>query len=259
MKTVLITGASSGIGKELSYVYAENNFNLVLAARRKNNLEEIKNDLEKKHSVSVNIFDIDLSKLDSAEKLYEKTKAMNLKVDVLINNAGFGVSGQFTDIDMDKEADMLMLNMITLTKLTKLFAKEMVKTGSGHIINIASTAAFQPIPTMATYAATKAYVLSFSEAIAYELKKQSRIGAGVKVTAICPGATQSEFAQTADMGNPSMFNKAPTSRELAEFTYKAMIKGKTTAIHGAKNSFLTFTARFSPRKVVTAIAAKMVE
>jgi len=254
MKTALITGASSGIGKELAYVYAENNYNLILVARRKNNLEKIKTDIGKKHSVSVELFDIDLSKLDSAEKLYEKTKAMNLKVDALINNAGFGVSGPFTEIDMDKEADMLMLNMLTLTKLTKLFAKDMVIAGSGHIINIASTAAFQPIPTLATYAATKSYVLNFSEAIAYELKKQN-----VKVTAICPGATQSEFAQVADMGDPAMFNKAPTSRELAEFTYKAMIKGKTTAIHGAKNSFLTFTTRLSPRKVVTAFAAKMVE
>ena len=254
MKTVLITGASSGIGKELAYVYAENNFNLVLVARRKNNLEDIKNDIEKKHSVSVELFVIDLSKLDSAEKLYETVNAKKLKIDVLINNAGYGVSGPFTDTNTEKETGMLVLNMITLTKLSKLFGNDFAKNKDGHIINIASTAAFQPVPTMATYAATKAYVLSFSEAIAYEMKKQN-----VKVTAICPGATQSEFAHTADMGDPAMFNKAPTSRELAEFTYKAMKKGKTTAIHGAKNSFLTFTTRLTPRKIITAVAAKMVE
>ncbi len=253
MKTTLITGASSGIGKELAHVYAENNFNLILVARRKERLQEVKTDIEKKHSVSVEILDMDLSKLDSAENLYGKITAKSLKVDVLINNAGYGVSGPFMETGTEKETGMLVLNMITLTKLSKLYANLFLKNNGGHIINIASTAAFQPIPTIATYAATKAYVLSFSEAIAYELKNTN-----VKVTAICPGATQSEFAQAADMGDPSMFNKAPTSRELAEFTYKAMKKGKTTAIHGAKNRFLTFTTRLSPRKVVTAIAAKMV-
>lgn len=254
MKTTLITGASSGIGKELAYVYAEKKFNLILVARRKERLQEIKTDIVNKHSVSVELFDIDLSQFDSAEKLYVKTSALDLKVDVLINNAGYGISGQFPDIDMEKETNMLMLNMVSLTKLTKLFAKEMLKAGSGHIINIASTAAFQPIPTMATYAATKAYVLSFSEAIAYELKNTN-----VKVTAICPGATQSEFAQVADVAGKSLFNKAPTSRDLAEFIYKSMRKGKTTAIHGGKNSFLTFIIRFVPRKAVAAIAAKMMD
>jgi short-subunit dehydrogenase len=253
MKTTLITGASSGIGKELAHVYAENNFNLILVARRKERLQEIKTDIEKKHKVSVDIIDQDLSKLNSAEQLFEKAKTLNLNVDILINNAGYGVSGPFKDTDMEKETGMLVLNMVTLTKLSKLYANHFLKNNGGHIINIASTAAFQPIPTIATYAATKAYVLSFSEAIAYEFKNTK-----VKVTAICPGATQSEFAHAADMGDPAMFDKAPTSRELAEFTYKAMKRGKTTAIHGAKNSFLVFTTRLSPRKVVTAIAAKMV-
>jgi short-subunit dehydrogenase len=254
MKTTLITGASSGIGKELAYVYAENNFNLILVARRKERLQEIKTNIEKKHNVSVDIIDQDLSKLNSAEQLFKKATSLDIKVDILINNAGYGVSGPFMKTNPEKETGMLVLNMVTLTKLSKLYAKYFLKNNGGHIINIASTAAFQPIPTIATYAATKAYVLSFSEAIAYELIKTN-----VKVTDICPGATQSEFAHAADMGDPSMFDKAPTSRELAEFTYKAMIKGKTTAIHGAKNRFLTFTTRLSPRKVVTAIAAKMVE
>jgi len=254
MDTVLVTGASSGIGKELAYVYAKNNYNLILVARRKNNLEEIKSDIEKQHPISVDLFDVDLSKLKSAEQLYEEVNKNKLQVDILINNAGFGVSGGFNEIEMDREADMLLLNMVTLTKLTKLFAKDFVKNRSGHIINIASTAAFQPIPTLATYSATKAYVLSLSEAIAYELKKHN-----VKVTVICPGATQSEFAYVADMGNPAMFKNAPTSRELAEFTYNAMKKRRTTAIHGVKNNILVFLTRFSPRKLVTAISAKMVQ
>ena len=253
MKTVLITGASSGIGKELAYVYAEKNYNLVLAARRKDRLEEIKEDIKNKHSVSVEIFDIDLSKLDSAEELYKKVSDKNIKVDVLINNAGFGMNGGFNDIDIDTEENMLVLNMITLTKLTRLFAQPMIKAGHGNIINIASTAAFQAVPKLAAYSASKAYVLNFSEAIAYELKDDN-----IKVTTICPGPTQSEFAQIAKMED-SPYSKAPTSRELAEFTYKKMKEGKVTAIHGFKNSFLAFSQRFIPRQAVISVGAKMME
>ena len=253
MKTVLITGASSGIGKEMAYVYAENNYNLILVARRKENLEAIKSDIESKHKITVEIFDIDLSKTDSAELLYKKVSDKSLKVDVLINNAGFGINGQFKDIDMEWEGSMLMLNMVTLTKLTKLFVKNMIKSGSGNIVNIASTASFQAVPNFATYAATKAYVLSFSEAIAYELKNDN-----INVTVICPGATKSEFADVAK-ADEKLFSKAPTSRELAEFTYKSMKKGKVTAIHGFKNNLMVQSIRTTPRKIVTAVAAKVME
>jgi len=253
MKTVLITGASSGIGKELAYVYAEKNYTLILAARRKERLVEIKTDIKNKHSVFVEIFDIDLSKTSSAEVLYKRVCDKNIKVDVLINNAGFGMSGDFNDIEMNTEENMLVLNMLTLTKLTRLFAKQMIKTGKGNIVNIASTAAFQAIPKFAAYSASKAYVLSFSEAIAYELKDDN-----IKVTAICPGATQSEFSEVAKMDD-ALFSKAPTSRELADFTYKNMTKGKVMAIHGLKNNFLTFIQRFVPRQMTINITAKMME
>lgn len=253
MKTVLITGASSGIGKELAYIFAEKNYNLVLAARRKDRLEEIKADIKNKHSASVEIFDIDLSKLDSAEELYKKVSDNNIKVDVLINNAGFGMKGGVNDIDINREENMLILNMITLTKLTRLFVGPMITAGKGNIVNIASTAAFQAVPKLAAYSATKAYVLSFSEAIAYELKEDN-----IKVTTICPGATQSEFAHVAKMDD-SFSSKAPTSRELAEFTYKKMEEGKVAAIHGFKNNFLTFSQRFVPRKMIINISAKIME
>jgi len=253
MKTVLITGASSGIGKELAYIYATKNYNLVLAARRKDRLEEIKGSIKNKHSVSVEIFDIDLSKLDSAEELYKKVSEKKIKVDVLINNAGFGMNGGFNDIDIDREENMLILNMLTLTKLTRLFVMPMIKAGNGNIVNIASTAAFQAVPKLAAYSASKAYVLSFSEAIAYELRDDN-----IKVTTICPGPTQSEFAQVARMED-SPFSKAPTSRDLAEFTYKRMKEGKVTAIHGFKNNFLTFIQRFVPRQMTINISAKMME
>jgi len=253
MKTSLITGASAGIGKETAYVYAENNYNLILIARRKENLEAIKKDIEEKHKVKVYIFDIDLSKSESAEQVYNKVKEINLNVDVLINNAGFGINGEFIKINMLHEEDMLMLNMITLTKLTKLYAKDMVDKKEGHIINIASTAAFQGIPGFATYAATKAYVLHFSEAIAQELKKHN-----VKVSVINPGATQSEFAKISN-ANDKVFAKAPTSKDLAEFIFHSMKKGKINAIYGLKNKLMVFSARFSPRIIVTRIAGKMMK
>ena len=253
MKTVLITGASSGIGKEMAYVYAENNYNLILVARRKENLEAIKQNIEQKHKIQVEIFDIDLSKTDSAELLYKEVSDQNLKVDVLINNAGFGINGKFKDIDMEWEESMLILNMVTLTKLTKLFVKDMVKAGGGNIVNIASTAAFQSVPNFSSYAATKAYVLSFSESIAYELKNDN-----IYVTVICPGATKSEFAEVSN-ADEKLFSKAPTSNELAEFTYKSMKKRKTTAIYGFKNNLMVQSIRTTPRKLVTAIAAKVME
>jgi len=253
MKTVLITGASSGIGKETAYVYAEHNYNLILSARRKENLEAVKKEIEERHKVKVDIFDLDLSETNSAELLYNQVKAANLKVDVLINNAGFGINGNFIDIDINKEESMLILNIITLTKLTKLFVQDMVKNKNGHIINIASTAAFQGIPKFATYAASKAYVLHFSEAIAQELKKDN-----VKVTVINPGATQSEFANTAK-ANEKHFSKAPSSRDLAEFIYKTMKNGKISSIHGLINKIMSFSTRLTPRNLLTKIAGKMME
>ena len=252
-ETVLITGASSGIGRETAYIYAKNKYNLVLVARRKNELEIIKQDIKNLHKVNVSIFDMDLSKLDSAELLYKVIKNAKLNIDILINNAGFGISGDFKDIDINKEESMLILNIISLTKLTKLFLKDMLMQKSGHIINIASTAAFQGVPDFATYAASKAYVLHFSEALAEELRTSN-----IKVSAICPGATQSEFAKTAET-NSNIFDKAPTSHDLAVFIFKSMKKGKVTAIEGLKNNILVLIQRTAPRKLITKIAGKFME
>ncbi len=253
MKTVLITGASSGIGKETAFVFANNGYDLVLVARRIERLEAIKNEIEANGNSKVYIFNLDLSKLESADLLYNKIKDNSLDIDVLINNAGFGINEKFIDSDIDKETDMILLNVVTLTRLTKLFLKDMIKKGSGHIVNIASTAAFQAIPKFAVYAATKSYVLSFSEAIAFELK-----GTGVSVTAICPGATQSEFAKVSN-ANEAVFKNKPDSKDLADFVYKSMKNKKTVAIHGLKNRLLVLSQRFSPRSIVTAIAAKIME
>ncbi len=253
-KTVLITGASSGIGMETAYVYAQNNYNLVLVARRKEKLENIKKDINNKYKVSVDIFDLDLSKTNSANQLYKITSEKSLIIDVLINNAGFGLSNYFDDIDIEREEKMLMLNIVTLTKLSKLYLKDMKKQKSGHIINIASTAAFQAIPGFSTYAASKAYVLHFSEAIARELKNEN-----INVTVICPGATHSEFAKTAGADKLKLFQNIPSSKEIGKFIYNCMIKSRTTAIHGFKNNILAFANRFVSRKVSTILAGKFME
>ena len=253
MKNVLITGASSGIGKELAFVFAENGFNLILVARRSDNLQIIKTDIQSLHQVAVHIITQDLSSIISAETVFNEVEKLGLLVDVLINNAGFGINTSFDEMDVEQESHMLILNIVTLTKLSRLFGNSMITQGSGHIINIASTAAFQAVPSFSSYAASKAYVLSFSEAIEYELKPK-----GVKVTTICPGATQSEFASVAK-ANDKIFAKAPTSLDLAHFTFKAYSKNKGTAIHGVINSIMTFGLRFTPRKMATKIAAIMMK
>lgn len=253
MKTVLITGASSGIGRELALVFSEKNYRPVLVARRKNMLDLLAEDIKATYFIDALVIPIDLLKPDSAEKLLHIIEKEKIYIDVLVNNAGFGDFGVFHQEDINKIESMMNLNMLTLTKLSRLFAPQMVKNGYGHIVNIASTAAFQPVPKFAVYAATNAYVLNFSEAFAYELRPF-----GVYVTTICPGPTQSEFQERAGMVNSNkIFSIAPLSFMLAEFIFESMMKKKTLAIYGSKNRFLAFMLRFSPRKMIIRIAAKM--
>ncbi len=251
MKTALITGASSGIGKELAFVYAENGYQLILTARRLSNLEEIKAEIKKKHDITAVVIKMDLSQSGSADKLYQEVVAKKLQVDVLINNAGFGQFGNYIEQNTRQEEQMLMLNIVSLVKLSKLFALEMQKRKTGDIVHIASNAAFQPVPTMAAYAASKAFVLHFAEATAMELKED-----GIRVSAICPGATQSEFDKVAKM-NPDFFANAPSSRELAEFTFKKMSTRKTVAVQGFVNRISAWAVPFVPRKWIMNIAKSM--
>jgi uncharacterized protein len=253
-KTALITGASSGIGRESAFVYAKNEYDLIVVARRKENLESLKADIENLYKVKVYCLDIDLSEIGSATLLYDKVRALGLKPEVIINNAGFAINGQFKDIDEKREEEMLILNMITLTKITKYFLKDMLQGDTpGYIINIASNGAFQGVPGFATYAASKAYVLHFTEALAEELKNTK-----VKAIAICPGPTKSEFAATAYMSNTKMFEKVPEASDLAKFIFDSMSKSKTTRIHGFKNRLQAFGQRFAPRQLVTRIAGKVI-
>ncbi|MBC7381593.1 MAG: SDR family oxidoreductase [Bacteroidia bacterium] len=254
MKTALITGASNGIGLELAKIHAGRGGNLVLVARNKPKLEELKAELEMQYKVLVLIIEKDLSVKDSAQQVYEEIKRLNIEVDYLINNAGFGDYGMFYETDWNKEFQMINLNITTLTQFTKLFIKDMVIRKSGKIMNVASTAAFLSGPTMAVYFATKAYVLSFSEAIANEVNDK-----GVSVTALCPGATESGFQQTAAMQESGLVKgkKLPAAKEVALFGYEEMLKGKTVAIHGFMNYIMANVVRFLPRALVVKVTRKI--
>ncbi|MHC1706345.1 MAG: SDR family NAD(P)-dependent oxidoreductase [Bacteroidales bacterium] len=255
-KTALITGASNGIGKELARIHASKGDNLVLVARTKTKLEELKKELSSNHGIDVHVMIKDLSLPSAALDVYTETKHLNLEIDYLINNAGFGDFGQFHKTDWEKEYRMINLNITALTQFTKLFLQDMVSRGHGRIMNVASIASFQPGPGMAVYFATKAYVLSFSEAINSELKDN-----GITVTALCPGPTQSGFMEASALDNSKLFKgkKHPDSRTVARFGYKAMMKGKAVAIHGTKNYILANSGRFAPRALVVKIAGKMME
>jgi len=248
--TALITGASNGIGLELAKIHAQHGDNLVLVARNLNKLNELKIEIEKQYKVQVYIIGKDLSERNSAQEVYDETKSNNIEINYLINNAGFGDFGMFTETDWGKEEQMIDLNIKTLTQFTKLFVKEMVKRKSGKIMNVASTAAFQSGPTMAVYYATKAYVLSFSEAISNEVSDK-----GVTVTTLCPGATESGFQAAAEMQESKLVKgrKLPSSKSVAEYGYKAMMKGKVIAIHGWMNAIMANSVRFMPRAWVVKV------
>ncbi len=252
--TALITGASSGIGLELAKIHASKGDNVVLIARNISKLDELKSELEEKYNISVHTIGKDLSLHNSAQQVYDETTRQNIQIDYLVNNAGFGDYGNFYETSLDKELQMINLNIIALTQLCKLYLKDMIKRGSGKIMNVASTAAFQPGPGMAVYFATKAYVLHFSEAIGNEVGDK-----GVTVTALCPGPTISGFQAAAAMEESNLVKgkKLPGSKEVAEYGYKAMMKGKAVAIHGIKNYLLANAVRFAPRALVVKMVRGM--
>ena len=242
----LITGASSGIGYEFAYIFAREKYDLILVARSHDKLLEIKEDIEKKHGVTVRVIALNLTEANAANQLFNEIKRLDLSVDVLVNNAGFGLYGEFTAADWGVEEDMIKVNILSLTQLTKLFSTEMIKIKKGKILNLASTAAFFPGPFMAVYYATKAYVASFSQALNSELE-----GTGVTVTTLCPGPTTSHFQETAQAGGVKTFaGKLPSAREVAEFGFKELVAGKAVAIYGMKNKLLVWFARFLPRKFI---------
>lgn len=250
-QTALITGAASGIGYELAHIFAQNNYNLVLVDKNGQKLSEVTSQFAQKFGIYVKNIVKDLSIPTSPEEIFTDVQQSFIKVDVLVNNAGFGNYGLFNETDLTTELKMLQVNLVSLTHLTKLFLKGMVNQGNGKILNVASTAAFQPGPLMAVYSATKAYILLFSEALANELENT-----GVTVTVLCPGPTESAFHQTTGMADSQLLKekKMMSAETVAKIGYRGLMANTTVVIPGVKNKILAELVRFVPRKLVTKVA-----
>jgi len=246
----LITGASAGIGHELSKVFAENGFNIVLVSRNKKKLEHIAGELESLYGIKAKVIAKDLCKPLAPQELYDEISADGIGIDVLVNNAGIGINGRFTDFNKEKIVDVIQLNITSLTILCRLFGTDMVKKRSGRILNVSSTAAFQAGPLMSSYYASKAYVQMLSEALNYEFGKDA-----VTVTALCPGPTQTEFFDRNDMAGANVANGPwmMKASDVAKAGFAGLMKGKMIVIPGFINKLLAFFVRFTPRKVTAAI------
>jgi len=254
--TALITGASEGIGMELARIHAAKGDHLVLVARRGDRLETLKQELEAGFGVHVMVIEKDLTDPGAVSEVYATTVKAGLTIDVLVNNAGFGHYDLFTDSPWEKEDRMIRLNITALTHLTKLYLPGMISRGYGRILNVSSVASFIPGPYMSVYFATKAYVTSFSEALANELK-----GTGVTVTNLCPGATRSGFQAAAEVSEVKRMSndKLPSSAEVAQFGYDAMMRGKTTVVHGRSNRWMICMSRLVSGKTAAAMVRRMQE
>lgn len=250
----LVTGASGGIGEAIARRLAEQGHGLVLVARSTGKLQALAADLQARHKVDVRTMAADLAAPDAADALAARLATDGLNIDVLVNNAGFGLFGKHASTDLADEQRMIDLNITALTRLTKLLLPPMLARKRGRILNVASTAAFQPGPYMAVYYATKAYVLSYSEALQEELR-----GSGVTVTALCPGPTASGFQDRADMHDSALVKgkRLPTAQAVATYAVEAMNRGQTVAIHGFMNWLMAQSVRLTPRGMATRMVAAM--
>ncbi len=249
----VVTGASGGLGLEFAKLCAADGYNVVLAARNENKLEEIKAQLEADYKIRAYVCPVDLSAVDAAEDVYRFTEEKNLPVEILINNAGFGDAGAFHERDWKKQYEMVQVNIVALMQLTHLYTPDMIRRKKGRIMNLSSVAAFCAGPYMSIYYASKEFVRSFSEAVAEEVR-----GTGVTVTAVCPGPTATGFEKAADMGDQStMFKKAASASEAAKIGYRAMKRGKTLCYVGSYTKLMGFGTRFVSRKFARKYAVKM--
>ncbi len=255
-QTALITGASSGIGLDLARLFARDGHDLVLVARSEGKLQELADELHAQHGIAAHVVPEDLSDPASPQRLFDATGERDLSIDFLVNNAGFGLTGRFAELDLERQIEMVRVNVTSLTHLTRLFLPGMLERGRGRVLNLASTAAFQPGPLMAVYYATKAFVLSFSEAIAEEVS-----GSGVTVTAFCPGPTATGFAETAQMNKSRLFNLMTPmpSMKAARIGYRGMLRGKRVVVPGVMNWIGAESVRFGPRILVAKIARLLQE
>jgi hypothetical protein len=244
-RRALVTGASSGLGADFARVLAERGCALVLVARREDRLKQLAEEIAGRHGVDVRVVAASLSEPDAPRTLHEGLAAEGLEVDVLVNNAGFGVFGPFLSIPWEREREMLELDVVAVVHLTKLFAADMVRRGRGWILQVASIGAYQPTPTYATYSAAKAFVLSFGEALAFELR-----GSGVSVTVVSPGVTATEFLAVSGQ-QPTLYQRLAMmqSDDVARAGVRAMLRGKPSTVPGLVNKLPAFLMRFTPRRL----------
>jgi short-subunit dehydrogenase len=255
-EAALVTGASSGIGLELARLLAADGKDLVLVARNRDRLTQLAVELQQKHGVSVNVLAADLADPDAPASIARALSGIGVAVETLVNNAGIGVHGRFAETDPARELEMIQINVVAPTELAKMFLPAMVRRGRGRVLNVSSTAAFQPGPLMAVYYATKAYILSFSEALANETR-----GTGVTVTTLCPGPTLTEFQERTGV-NDTVLLKSPLAmdaRRVARAGYEGMKKGRSLVIPGVMNRLMVQGLRVLPRKTVTRAARRIQE
>ncbi len=254
-KLALITGASSGIGLELAKIHASKGDNLILVARREQLLLGLKNKLENEHGIKVHVIVKDLAQPNAGEELYAQVKSEGLQIDYLINNAGFGGRGKFHERPWEKDKDMINLNVMALVTLTRLFLNDMTERNEGRILNVASMAGFVPGPLQAIYFATKAFVVSFTEAIGNELSDTN-----VTVSVLCPGPTDTEFFEVANInGVRTSMRGVASANDVAVVGYDGLLSGKTIAIPGLMNKVLLLATRVFPRALTTKISRFMME
>lgn len=245
--TALITGASSGIGKILAQIHAEQGGSLIIIARSADKLEQLKAELESQHKVSVMMIVQDLTLPDAPQNIYDMVKEADIAVDYLINNAGFGGVGAFYQREWADDAAMIQLNVMALTHLSRLFLPDMLARNRGRILNVSSTASLLPGPLQAVYYAAKAYVSSFSNAIAEELR-----GTNITVTNLMPGATETEFGQISGMDKTALFKQTANARDVAEDGYNAMLAGQLNKISGVTlmQKLMLKLIPFTPKKML---------
>jgi short-subunit dehydrogenase len=255
-KTALITGASSGIGYELARIFAKEGHNVILVARSKETLEKLAWELQETHSINAWSFPIDLSDPTAPNQIYEFAQRESLLVDSLVNNAGFATGGPFSEADIRTQLEMMQVNVVSLVHLTKLFLPDMLQRKEGRILNLSSMAAFVPGPLMAVYYASKVFVLSFSEALANELK-----GSGVSVTALCPGPTRTAFEKNPGVGGTKLFRQGGVMEveAVALAGYRGLMNGETVVIPGLRNKVMQVVARLAPRSVAVRAARRLNE
>lgn len=256
LETALVTGGSGGIGLELAKELARNGHSVVLVARKRDPLEAAAGHIEGKFGVKATVFATDLADPGAPARIHEGMLDQGIEIGILVNNAGFGIGGAFIDTDTDRELDMIQVNITSVIHLTKLFLPQMVKRKRGRVMNVASTAAFQPGPLMSVYYATKAFVLSFSEAIAEELRNS-----GVTVTALCPGPTDTGFAAEANVGRSRLLHFSPVAlpEDVARYGYRSMMKGERIAIPALRDKLMIQAERIAPRRLITRLSRKLQE